>query len=181
MPGFFTRKGDDGTTGLLGETRVVKHDLRMEALGSLDEASATLGLARSTVSATEIKEIILKIQKKLYLLMSEVAAEKENAEKFKHIDSENTVWIEQQIEEFSHKVSIPKEFIVPGDTLGGACLATARTIVRKGERRVSELLYNGELVNQQVLVFLNRLSSLLFVLELYENHVSGEGNQTLVK
>jgi cob(I)alamin adenosyltransferase len=85
------------------------------------------------------------------------------------------------IENISQKTTIPSEFIVPGDTKGGAFLALSRTIVRRAERRLAELLDLGFVENQELLRFLNRLSSLLFILELYENFIVGKGDQTLVK
>jgi len=178
---FYTKTGDDGTTGLLGSQRVKKFDLRMEAIGCLDEANAALGLCRAFVCSIEIQEIILIIQKQLYQVMGEVASERDVAEKFRSINQESVTWIESTIEKVSQNTSIPTEFIVPGDTKGGAFLALSRTVVRRAERRLAELLDQDIIENQDLLIFLNRLSSLLFILELYENFVSGKGEQTLVK
>lgn len=178
---FYTKTGDDGTTGLLGKDRVKKYDPRMETIGALDEANAALGLCRAFVCSAEIKEISLIIQKQLYQVMGEVASEKDIAEKFRSINHESVFWIEKTIEEISQKITIPKEFIVPGDTKGGAFLALGRTIVRRAERRLVELIDQKMVENVELLRYLNRLSSLLFVLELYENLISGEGDQTLVK
>ena len=181
MTAFYTRNGDDGTTGMLGNQRIPKHSLRMEAIGSLDEANAALGVVRSQTCSVEVREIVINVQKQLYLVMGEIAASKENAEKFRKIDQTSISWIEDGIDRISNQVDIPDEFIVPGDTKGGAFLALARTIVRRAERRVSELFSLNELENENLLSYLNRLSSLCFVLELYENNLIGKGNQTLVK
>ena len=179
--GFYTKTGDDGTTGLLGKERVKKYDIRMETIGCLDEASAVLGLSRAFVCSTEIQEIVLKVQRQLYLVMGEVASETEIAEKFRSVNQESVSWIESTIDRISQKTSIPSEFIVPGDTKGGAFLALGRTVVRRAERGLAELIDTGKVENKELLRFLNRLSSLLFVLELYENYISGKGDQTLVK
>ena len=181
MTAFYTRNGDGGTTGMLGNQRIPKHSLRMDAIGSLDEASAALGVVRSQSRSVEVREIVINIQRQLYLVMGEIAASKENAEKFRKIDQTSITWIENVIDRISSQVKIPDEFIVPGDTKGGAFLALARTIVRRAERRVSELFSLNELENENLLSYLNRLSSLCFVLELYENNLVGKGNQTLVK
>ncbi len=178
---FYTRNGDDGTTSLLGKGRVKKYEVRMETIGTLDEASAVLGLSRAFVCAVEIKEIILKIQKLLYLVMGEVAAVEETADRFSVINKDHVSEIEEIIENISKKTRIPSEFIVPGDTKGGAFLGLARTVVRRAERRLDELYDVGQIKNMELLKFANRLSSLLFVLELYENSVVGESDQTLVK
>jgi cob(I)alamin adenosyltransferase len=113
--------------------------------------------------------------------MGEVASEKEIAEKFRSINQESVSWIESTIDIISQKTSIPSEFIVPGDTKGGAFLALGRTVIRRAERGLAELIDTGLVENKELLRFLNRLSSLLFVLELYENYISGKGDQTLVK
>lgn len=181
MDTFYTRTGDDGTTGLLGKGRVQKHDLRMETIGSVDEVTAVLGLARSSSKHEKIRTDIQKIQINLYQLMGELAATKETAAQFKAIGPEYIDRLEELIAEYSQLTEIPKEFIVPGDSIGGAALSMARTVVRRAERRVSELLSRGDVSNNDILRFLNRLSSLFFVMELLENQTSSGKDQTLVK
>ncbi|GAB1470647.1 cob(I)yrinic acid a,c-diamide adenosyltransferase [Chloroflexota bacterium] len=171
---FYTAKGDDGTTGLLGEGRVPKYHVRMEALGTLDEASAALGLARAQCTASEAARILLTVQRDLYKLMAEVAATPENAERFRGIDDERVKWLEHETDALSEVVEMPKEFILPGDTLGGAALSLARAVVRRAERRVVELFDGEVVVNLQLQRYLNRLSSLCFVLELLENQHAGQ-------
>lgn len=166
MKNFYTRTGDDGTTGLLGDQRVEKFDLRMEALGTLDELSATLGVARSLLSADEYHEKIIALQRKLYELMAEVAASPENAEKFRRISQETIQELEIEIDRISTRLDVPSGFIVPGETQASAFIALARTITRRAERRVVELFNRGDLSNEQVVRYLNRLSSLFFVMEL---------------
>lgn len=171
---FYTAKGDDGTTGLLGEGRVPKYHVRMEAIGALDEASAALGLARAQCSATQTAPILLEAQRDLYKLMAEVAATPENAGRFHFIDSARVGWLEKQTDELSAIVEMPKEFILPGDTLGGAALSMARAIVRRAERCVVSLFDEEEVANPDLQRYLNRLSSLCFVLELLENRYAGK-------
>lgn len=166
MKKFYTRSGDEGMTGLLGEGRVEKFDLRMEALGTLDELSSALGVARSLLQAGADNERIVAIQRKLYDLMAEVAASPENAEKFKRITPESILELEEEIDRISMNVEMPEGFIVPGETPASAGIALARTIARRAERRIAELIDQKGLTNKQVLVYMNRLSSLLFVMEL---------------
>ncbi len=170
---FYTAKGDDGTTGLLGEGRVPKYHDRMEALGALDEASAALGLARAQCAVPQTLPILLEAQRDLYKLMAEVAATPENAKQFHFIDAGRVAWIESQTDELSEIVEMPKDFILPGDTLGGAALSLARAVVRRAERRVVVLFDDGEIPNPDLQRYLNRLSSLCFVLELLENQNAG--------
>src|SRR5512141_2208660 len=169
---FYTRRGDDGTTGLLGKGRVPKHDARIEAIGTIDESSAAIGVARASALDQRCPPLLLSAQRDLYLLMAEVAAEPENAGEF-HFEASHVEWIEQQIETLGKVVQMPGEFILPGDAAGGAALSLARTVVRRAERRVVELFDKKETVNPALQQYLNRLSSLLFVLELIENRAAG--------
>ncbi|HUI87497.1 MAG TPA: cob(I)yrinic acid a,c-diamide adenosyltransferase [Anaerolineales bacterium] len=176
---FYTRKGDDGTTGLLGEGRIPKYHLRIETLGTLDESNATLGLARASVHDPRSAPLMLEAQRDLYRLMAEVAAAAENADQF-HFDEGRVQWVEQQTDLLSKTVEVPSEFIIPGDSTGGASLSLARAVVRRAERRVAELFDAGEITNPALQQYLNRLSSLLFVLELIENQTAGRST-TLAK
>ena len=173
MSPIYTRSGDDGSTGLLDESRLPKHHPRIEALGSLDEASAALGLARALCKAPQTGPILLEVQRDLYSLMTEVAAAPENAQHFRTLELPRVQWLESQADTIAALVPLPAEFILPGDSLSGATLSLARTIVRRAERRVAELLDTGEINNPLLLQYLNRLSSLCFALELLENQQTG--------
>ncbi len=177
---FYSRSGDDGTTGLLGEGRVSKTHPRIEALGALDESTATLGLARAQARDPRCERILLEIQRDLYKLMAEVAAAPENAEKFRAVDEARVDWLESQIDTLAATVTMPREFILPGDCPAGAALSLARAVVRRAERRVVELIESKEISNPELPRYLNRLSSLCFVLELIENAAAGK-DTTLAK
>ena len=174
MSPFYTRTGDEGNTGLLGEGRVPKFDLRIEALGALDEATAALGLARSAARADQSASLILEAQRDLYRLMAEVGATPENAAAFRSIDAERVRWLETQTDALTETVPMPREFVIPGETPSSAAMSLARTVVRRAERRVVELFHQGGLENPHLLAYLNRLSSLCFVLELLENQHAGQ-------
>jgi cob(I)alamin adenosyltransferase len=176
---FYTRKGDDGTTGLLGKGRISKHDARMEAIGTLDESSASLGLARASVRDPHSGPLLLEAQRDLYRLMAELAATPENAEQFR-FDAARVDWLEEKTGELSKLVKMPEEFILPGDSAAGAALSLARAIVRRAERRVVELFDKKAIANPVLQKYLNRLSSLLFALELLENRAAGTST-TLAK
>lgn len=181
MTKFYTRDGDDGYTGLLGEGRVPKYHPRTSAVGEIDEASAALGVARSICISEQHAALILQVQRDLYGMMAEVAATRENAARFRQIDPTRVAWLEDTLERVSASVAIPKEFILPGDTQSGAALALARTVVRRAERHVAQLFHVGELENFELLHYLNRLSSLCFVLELAENQLAGRSKPTLAR
>lgn len=181
MTPIYTRGGDNGFSGLLGEGRVPKSDARLEALGVLDEATAALGVARAHCQAAGTAAIILQAQRDLYQLMAEVAATPENAQKFRKISSEQIARLESQVEAVSAAVPLPEGFIIPGDCPPAAWLDVARTIVRRAERRVVALLENGSLQNRHLVAYLNRLSSLIFMLELLENQAAGKDKPTLAR
>lgn len=181
MAHFFSGKGDDGTTGLLGEGRIPKYNLRMEAIGAVDEASAALGFARSQAAQSETRDRIIRIQRELYQLMAELATTPETAGRFQRIDANCVRAIEDAIAALEAQVVLPREFILPGDTSAGAALDLARTIVRRAERRVAEILARGDVSNPELLRYLNRLSSLLYLMELSENAAGGRKNPTLAK
>jgi cob(I)alamin adenosyltransferase len=176
---FYTRTGDDGTTGLLGEGRVPKTHPRIEALGALDESTATLGWARAHARDSRCGPLLLEAQRDLYKLMAEVAATPEQAATFR-FDAARVTWLEAQIDALSATVTMPREFIIPGDSPGGAALSLARAVIRRAERRVLELVEAGEISNPEPGRYLNRLSSLCFVLELAENAAAGK-DTTLAK
>ena len=181
MSHFYTGKGDDGFTGLLGEGRVPKYHPRPEIVGELDEATAALGLARALSQDRKTGSTLLIVQRDLYHMMAEIAATPENAPKFRKIDAGRVAWLEDQTSELEKLVHIPGEFIVPGDSIAGAALALARTIIRRAERRVAQFLHSGEIENNEILRYLNRLSSLCFALELSENQSAGKSSPTLAK
>ena len=159
---------------------MAKYHARIEAVGTLDESTAALGLARAQTLDPRASGILLEAQRDLYKLMAEVAATPENADKFHFIDAARVTWLEEQTDAFSKLVEMPKEFILPGDSLAGAALSLARTVIRRAERRVVELFDAHEIVNPDLQRYLNRLSSLCFVLELLENKAAGH-QTTLAK
>jgi len=173
MNKFYTRRGDDGTTGLLGEERVPKHNPRIEAIGNIDEASAAIGAARAICKSEGVNLLLQAVQHDLYTMMAEIAATKENASRFRRIDVARVTWLEEETDLISARIQFPKGFILPGDTPASGLLALARTIVRRAERRIVQLHDNGEIENVHLLHYLNRLSSLCFALELQENQAAG--------
>jgi cob(I)alamin adenosyltransferase len=181
MTSFYTKKGDDGYTGILGKGRVPKYHPRTEAVGTIDEATAALGLARALCISPKTGEMLLAVQRDLYSLMAEVSADVENASSFRTINSDKVSWLEEQIENINKSIDPIKGFIVPGDSVSGASLAVARGAVRKAERRIAELIHQEMLENKELLRYLNRLSSLCFVLELLENKESGKTQTTFAK
>ena len=163
-----TGTGDTGYTGLLGAERVPKYDPRPDTFGTVDEATSALGLARAMTKDGRAKEIIYRVQNELYLLMGELATTPENYEKMGlRMTAEHVQWLEQVEETLKQEVEIPNKFIIPGDTVDGAALDLARTIIRRAERMAVKLLHDGIIQNGEVVRYLNRLSDLVFILARY--------------
>lgn len=172
----YTRRGDAGFTGLLGPGRVPKYDRRIEAFGTLDEATSAMGLARALGSNERVRQVILDGQRQLYLLMAELARPRERPGKDDPmITAAHVQALEALINDLEAEAPMPQHFVIPGDTVVSAALDVARTVVRRAEREATRLVHEGQIQNEQVLAFLNRFSSLLFVLARYEEQVEGAG------
>lgn len=172
---IYTRKGDTGTTGLLfGGDRVSKADLRTDAYGTTDEAVAALGLARASIGSeidrTEVRlaELILRLERELFVVGAELATHTDRRDRLTDAVSRVTApmveALEREIDSLEELVEQPKEFVLPGESMTGAALDVARTIVRRAERRSVALAEAGELPDSQVVPYLNRLADLLFVM-----------------
>lgn len=170
---FYSRLGDDGYTRLLGPERVPKCDLRPEAYGTVDETQAALGLARSSGCAPATSELLLAIQRDLHTLMAELAATGDPQSPFSgSITSQHIQQLEAAIGRLEDRVSMPRDFVVPGDSRPGAALHLARTVTRRAERTTVRLTQDGLLENPYPLRYLNRLSSLLFALACLEDQTA---------
>jgi cob(I)alamin adenosyltransferase len=178
---WYTGTGDDGFTGVLGRERVPKYALRPEAYGTVDEASAFLGMARAHVQVEEVRKSLLTVQRDLYTMMADLATLPETATRSPWLQEERLDWLETQTELFGAQVEMPKEFIVAGDSYASACLEVARTVVRRAERLVARLSHEGEMRNDTPLKYLNRLSSLLFVMGRVEDKAAGVERFTLAR
>ncbi len=178
---FYTAAGDDGTTGLLGAGRVKKYHPRPAAVGDVDEAQAALGAARASMQDADAAAAVLQAQRDLYLLMAELAATPDAAPQFRQIDEERVQWLETQTDTYGQRIDLPREFTVGGDSIPGAALDLARTVVRRAERAVVRLFDEGYVENPALLAYLNRLSSLLFVLSRYEDALGGQSAVRLAK
>jgi len=175
-----TRRGDDGTTGLLfGGERIPKDDLRTEAYGTIDEAVAALGLARAqlgvkrrvgtlNVGFGELPAILLRLQRELFVAAAELATREDAWDRqvggVSRVTAEMVSGLETMLREAEGHVVMPTEFVVPGETVVSAALEVARTIVRRAERRAVTLGTAGLIPGPHLLPYLNRLADLLWVL-----------------
>lgn len=165
--------GDDGTTGLLGGGRIAKDDPRLEAFGTVDEASSALGLARALSKHARIRSICEELQRGLYALGAELGTNPEAERAFVVTGDTQIGRLEQLIGELEAEVTMPKGFILPGATPASGAIDLARAITRRAERRTLTLENAGGLEGPGVRRWLNRLSLLLFVLARYEEDLAG--------
>ena len=175
---IYTKTGDKGDTGLFGGGRVGKDHPRVEAYGDVDELNATLGLVRALEPMPRIDEVIVPIQRDLFAIGALLATpdrDKMRASLEKaRIDDSRIRELEVAIDQCESELEPLRSFIVPGGTAKAASLHVARTVCRRAERRVVALQHTEELPSI-VVVFLNRVSDLLFMLARVANRRAGAG------
>ena len=165
---IYTRTGDDGTTGLVRGPRRSKADLRIECFGTVDEANSFIGMARlHTGSMPKLDRLLARVQNDLFDLGSDLAtpgADPAGAAPSLRTTAQQTEWLEQQIDNYNEGLAPLTSFVLPGGTPLAVALHLGRTVTRRAERLVVELIATEPDVNNAVLVYLNRLSDLLFVM-----------------
>jgi cob(I)alamin adenosyltransferase len=175
-----TRRGDDGTTGLLfGGARIGKDDARTEAYGTIDEAVAALGLARAELNLKAqygslpptlagVGELVLRFQRELFVVGAELATTPEAWDRLEdgrtRVSAEMVDGVDAALAELEAHVEMPREFVVPGETRTSAALELARTVLRRAERRAVALSHEGLIPGAHLLPYLNRLADLVWVL-----------------
>lgn len=162
MVGLKYGSGDDGTTELLGGVRVPKDDPRVEVLGTLDELNSTIGIARAVTGYQDIKDVLLHIQKSLYVVGIEIASTGTLAYK-RSVDEGMLRELESVIERYEFEIHATSKFIIPYGAVSSTILHLARAVARRLERRVVSLRARFD-VNKTLLAYLNRLSTFLFLL-----------------
>lgn len=177
---IYTRTGDKGDTGLFGGGRVSKSHPRVEAYGDVDELNAAIGLARAIELMPRIDEVLVPLQRDLFAIGALLATPDQEKMK-RHLDKANIderriAELEHAIDEGDRELEPLKSFILPGGTPKSAALHVARTVCRRAERRVIAL--ENEDIPAIVVVYLNRLSDLLFTLARVANRRAGAGEVT---
>jgi cob(I)alamin adenosyltransferase len=161
-PPIYTRKGDDGTTGLYFGGRLPKDDRRVDAYGTLDEAQAFLGLARAEVEpGSEMDTLLIELERDLWTVMAELATDASNRHKLTVlVTAERVAELEGLIDTIKARFELAADFAVPGQNRASAALDVARTVVRRAERLALGLVPE----DSQLLPYLNRLSDLVWTL-----------------
>ena len=166
---IYTRKGDDGSTGLLYGGRVGKDSPGPDAYGAVDEAVSALGLARAeTERGGELDELLIRLQRELFVVGAELATAPEKRAKLapgvSRTTDEMVVALEPIIDDITARYDAPTEFVLPGENRVAAALDVARTVVRRAERQAVAAARAGWLDDSFVVPYLNRLADLVYTL-----------------
>ena len=174
---IYTKKGDDGTTGLLYGGRVPKDDIRTDVYGTLDEAVSAIGVARGAGLSDRVEAIVVRLQREMFMVGAQLATSETNQNKLEagvsQVSADMTERAEKEIDDLIAEHPLPQEFILPGETLASAGLDLARSVLRRAERQAVSMNRTGLLPDPEILRYLNRASDLLFTLARYEEAERG--------
>ncbi len=161
----YTRTGDDGTTGLIGGTRVPKYDLRLEAYGTVDELNSWIGMIRSFPLDDETSKMLMEIQKRLFVIGARLATDTSKTDLSVKLPccGEDITLLERQMDQMLDQLPPMTHFVLPGGNQAVSSCHIARTVCRRAERRSYQLAKEAVIPNE-ILKYLNRLSDYLFVL-----------------
>ncbi|MDB3957217.1 cob(I)yrinic acid a,c-diamide adenosyltransferase [Candidatus Nitrosopelagicus sp.] len=159
---IYTKTGDEGKTSLFDNSRVWKSDERIMSYGAVDELNSSIGIALSLELDNEIKEILIKLQNDLFIVGSDLANPNMANKKIRTTE-EMIIFLEQKIDLLEPQLKPLTSFILPGGTLLASILHLSRTISRRAETHVVELS-KSEDINKKAVIYLNRLSDLMFIL-----------------
>jgi len=179
---IYTKTGDDGTTGMIGGKRIPKDSPYTEAVGTVDELNALIGVVCSYDLPVDVQSILQRVQDDLFLVGAELATPEGKQPKSREISDEDIRRMENEIDGIESNLEPLKQFILPGGSITGAQLHLARAVSRRAERHCVTLS-RTEKLDPKILQYLNRLSDLCFVLARYVNrlHSIPETNPTFGK
>lgn len=171
---IYTKSGDDGTSGLIGGTRVDKSDARLEAYGTIDELNSWIGLIINGVHKKGARQCLEFIQNKLFIIGSHLATDdtKSDLKKQLQCSDDDIAYLESEIDRMQNKLPQLNNFILPGGSIAASHSHIARTVCRRAERRIS-VVKNDNNIEKNIIIFVNRLSDYLFVLARYINNIEG--------
>ncbi len=169
---IYTKTGDHGDTSLFGGQRVSKNHSRITAYGTVDELNSIIGIIRASDPDPVLEGMLERIQNELFVLGADLATPPEKNTRIDRIGDDHVRRLEQDIDTLEEELKPLKSFILPGGSQGAAYLHLARTVCRRAERNIFSCR-QFEIVSDEALIFLNRLSDLLFVMARYQNKFKG--------
>lgn len=170
---IYTKTGDDGTSGLIGGTRVEKFDSRLEAYGTVDELNSWIGILTTVVAHEQVLETLKRVQNNLFVIGSHLATDSSKSDMRQKLpcSGDDIEILEKEIDRMQAELPPLTHFILPGGTTAAAQAHVARTVCRRAERRITAIAQQAE-VNANVIRYINRLSDYLFVLARYINFLN---------
>ena len=170
---IYTKTGDSGTTSLFGGKRVDKNSIRIEAYGAIDELNSQIGVILSEKPPGDITKKLLRIQEELFVLGTDLATPSDVKVKVPRVKKSLVTRLEQEIDSWVKNLPKLRNFILPGGSKVGSQLHLARSVARRAERSITALA-SKEKINQNALIYVNRLSDWFFVLARYVNKLEGQ-------
>lgn len=163
---IYTKTGDEGYTGLIGGTKILKSDLRIDSYGNIDELNSYIGLLGDYITDRDIKSFLLSIQNNLFIIGSLLACDNSKDIKMNlpQLSEEDILQLEQSIDKMNEELPELRHFILPGGNILVSCIHISRSICRRAERGCVYLKEQGLFVEPLIIKYLNRLSDYLFVL-----------------
>ena len=176
---IYTKTGDSGQTGLIGGSRVWKNNARLEAYGTIDELNAFVGLLGTHPLPEQVSEFLQGIQHNLFVIGSNLATDQEkvNLKPASIVEEQDIVDLENEIDRMDDALPPLSNFVLPGGSAGGAVSHICRTITRRAERRIMDLLQTQLEIDPLILKYINRLSDYFFTLSRYTT--VNEGNKEI--
>jgi len=169
MAKIYTKNGDEGETNLFLGGKLSKNNIRVEAFGTVDELVSSLGFAKTLSEKEDVIDILEMLQHSLFKIGAELSSDSNKTDKIINVITEKDVKeIESIIDSITEKIDLGNEFIMPGTSSSSAAIDISRTVARRLERIVVSINSN-EKINKNILIFLNRISDLLFVIGRYED------------
>ncbi|MBP3193593.1 cob(I)yrinic acid a,c-diamide adenosyltransferase [Natronogracilivirga saccharolytica] len=165
---IYTKSGDHGETSLFGGQRVSKNHSRIDAYGTVDELNTIIGIARTADPVPEIEQLLDQLQNELFVLGADLATPPEKSSRVQRVGNDQVSLLEESIDRLEKSLEPLTSFILPGGSSCSAYLHHARTVCRRAER-ICFSCKQSEIISQEALIFLNRLSDLLFVMARFQN------------
>lgn len=173
---IYTKTGDKGTTGLFGGMRLSKNHIRLEAYGTVDELNSNIGLIIDSVDNKQIKEDLSQVQNWLFAYGAILATQPGKNPGIEIPDQTTAIWMEQHIDSMEKELPALKNFVLPNGHLSASFTHVARCVCRRAERAIVAL-HELEPLQEEILIFFNRLSDYLFTLARYILHINHIADQ----
>lgn len=166
---IYTKTGDQGTTGLIGGTRIPKSHIRIEAYGTVDELNSWIGHMNDRIESGDIKLVLKEVQDRLFTIGSSLACDPDKNTKMEipDLEEQDVTFLEKEIDRMNESLQELKHFVLPGGDQVASALHIVRCVCRRAERICVQMQLEDQFIEPRIIIYLNRLSDYLFVLSRY--------------